>query len=97
MTTLLKILKKMNKYLAVSLILLSSFAYSGEKSCKDPIKVNKTTHTWNKYDLKHLDIAKKRCPTITKGRSPCLKYFIKKTPSDYNAICSGFWYKDMVQ
>ena len=55
-------------------------------TCSLTLMENRTEFDWNDYDRAHLTTAKKRCGEIYKS-SPCLKLFIKRTPSDYSAIC----------
>ncbi len=55
--------------------------------CTQPDLVNHTSFPWNNHDYIMLGNAKKRCETLYKGRSPCLKMFIKTGKQDYKAIC----------
>ena len=55
-------------------------------TCGLTLMENRTKFDWNDLDRVHLTTAKKRCGEIYK-KSPCLRTFIKRSPSDYSAIC----------
>lgn len=55
-------------------------------TCGLTLMENRTEFDWNDYDRAHLTVAKKRCGEIYK-KSYCLIQFIKRSESDYSAIC----------
>jgi len=58
--------------------------------CLSPIRTNESSESWNNHDKKIVKRASYLCMTRYKL---CLKYFIKKAPREYWAIC-GEHYED---
>ena len=58
--------------------------------CPTTLRQDILTRAWTENDQWMLENAQKGCAEHFEGRSPCLKYFIKKEAfQDYQAICGG--------
>lgn len=64
----------------------SATAY-GQIECPNPGVFTQTEDFGNPQDMQALETASARCAYVTKGRSPCLKVFVKQEQGKYQAIC----------
>lgn len=57
-------------------------------SCPPTEMQNHTVYSWNDFDMKTLDGARKRCGELYPD-VPCVKIFEKHGKQDYSVICGG--------